>query len=193
MNAVFSMMVIAGILAAVGRGEAAIVQTTLLTGGEEAITLCLSLAGAYAFFGGLLGVMRESGLAAALAARLRRPMMRLFAFEPGEERALSDICVNLSADMLGMGGAAMPAGISAMHTMARAAGKDSPSRAMLLFLVMNMCSVQLLPTTMIALRARAGARNPSDIMGPVLIVTAVSNLTGIAICKFCERRSKKRG
>ena len=80
-----------------------------------------------------------------------------------------------------------------MRTMAQAAEKAEPSRAMLLFLVMNMCSVQLLPTTMIALRAQAGARNPSDIMGPVLAVTAVSNLTGIAICKFCERWSKKHG
>ena len=193
MNAVFSMMMIAGILAAAGCGEAATVQTALLTGGEEAVSLCLSLAGAYAFFGGLLGVMRESGITTALAVKLRKPIMYLFAFEPGEERALSDICVNLSADMLGMGGAALPAGLSAMRTMAQAAEKAEPSRAMLLFLVMNMCSVQLLPTTMIALRAQAGARNPSDIMGPVLAVTAVSNLTGIAICKFCERRSKKHG
>ena len=59
----------------------------------------------------------------ALAVKLRKPIMYLFAFEPGEERALSDICVNLSADMLGMGGAALPAGLSAMRTMAQAAEK----------------------------------------------------------------------
>jgi len=193
MNAVFCIMLLAGILVSIGSGDASGMQAALLSGGEEALKLCFSLAGAYALFGGLLGVLRESGVTAVLAARLRRPLMRLFAFEPGEERALSDICVNLSADMLGMGGAAMPAGLSAMRTMAEAGTKGEPSRAMLLFLVMNMCSVQLLPTTMIALRAQAGAANPADIVFPVLAATGVSCLTGIVICKICERRSKVHG
>lgn len=193
MNAVFCIMLIAGIVAAAAQGRVDAVQAALLSGGEEAVSLCLSLAGAYAFFGGLLGIMRESGMAAALAAKLRRPLLRLFDFRTGEERALTDICVNLSADMLGMGSAAMPAGVSAMRTMAEAGEKQEASPAMLLFLVMNMCSVQLLPTTMIALRAQAGAADPSDILLPVLAATGISNLTGIAVCKFFERRSKKHG
>lgn len=193
MNAVFCIMLLAGILAAAAQGKADAVQAALLSGGEEAVSLCLSLAGAYAFFGGLLGIMRESGMASALSAKLRRPLLRLFDFETGEERALTDICVNLSADMLGMGSAAMPAGVSAMCTMAEAGGKREASPAMLLFLVMNMCSVQLLPTTMLSLRAQAGAANPADIVFPVLAATGVSCLTGIVICKICERRSKTHG
>lgn len=193
MNAVFCIMLIAGIVAAAAQGKADAVQAALLSSGEEAVSLCLSLAGAYAFFGGLLGIMRESGMAAALAAKLRRPLLRLFDFRQGEERALTDICMNLSADMLGMGSAAMPAGVSAMRTMAEAGDRREASPAMMLFLVMNMCSVQLLPTTMIALRAQAGAADPSDILLPVLAATGISNLTGIAVCKFFERRSKKHG
>lgn len=197
MNAVFCVMLLAGVLCAVAAGDPAAAQRALLSGGGEAVGLCLSLAGAYAFFGGLLGVARESGLTASLAAALRRPMMRLFPFAPGEERALGDICANLAANMLGAGGAATPAGVAAMRTMAQAAGNacqdGGASDAMILFLVINASGVQLLPTSMIALRAQAGAANPADIVLPTLAATAVSAMTGIGLCKLCAKRSKKHG
>lgn len=192
MNAVFCGMVLVGIAAAVLRGNPAAAQEALLSGGSEAIGFFISMAGAYAFFGGLLGVLRESGVTGAMASALRRPLERLFDFEAGEEQAMGDICVNLAADMLGMGGAATPAGLSAMRTMAAAGGgrKGQASSAMELFLVLNMCSVQLLPTTMIALRAQAGAGNPADIALPTLLVTLVQTATGVVICKFLTARNK---
>ena len=191
MNAVFCMMLLAGVLAAAAQGNISAAQSALLSGGSDAVSFCLSMAGAYAFFGGLLGILRESGVTTALAAAMRRPLFRLFRFEPGEERAMDDICVNLAADLLGMGGAATPAGLRAMKTMAKAKGNGGwMSDAMALFLVLNMCSVQLLPTTMIALRARHGASSPADIVLPTLLSTLASGLTGIALCKIFASRSK---
>ena len=191
MNAVFCIMLLTGVVAAAAQGDLSAAQNALLGGGAEAVAFCLSMAGAYAFFGGLLGVLRESGVTGALANALRRPLFRLFRFAPGEEQALSDISVNLAADMLGMGGAATPAGLSAMRTMAAAGKRDGrASDAMLLFLTLNMCSVQLLPTTMIAIRAQAGAKNPADIVLPTLLVTGVQTLTGIALCKIFALRNK---
>lgn len=193
MNIIFCIMLLAGVAAASAGGKLDNAQNALLTGGSEAISFCLSMAGAYAFFGGLLGVLRESGMTAALARAMRRPMLRLFRFEPGEEKALDDICVNLSADLLGMGGAATPAGLSAMRTMAKAhAPGEPPSDAMLLFLTLNMCSVQLLPTTMIALRAAAGAQNPADITLPTLMATGISCAVAVILCKLMSAGRKKR-
>ena len=191
MNAVFCMMLLIGVAAAAAQGKLSAAQDALLGGGAEAVAFCMSMAGAYAFFGGLLGVLREGGVTGALANALRRPLFRLFRFAPGEEQALSDISVNLAADMLGMGGAATPAGLSAMRKMAAAGRRDGrASDAMLLFLTLNMCSVQLLPTTMIALRAQAGAENPADIVLPTLLATGVQTLTGIALCKIFAVRNK---
>ena len=109
MNGVFCALMLAGLLyaAATGRPDAA--QRALLSGGGEAVGLLMRLAGAYAFFGGLLGVLRESGAADALARAMEKPLSRLFRFAPGEEAALGDVSLNLSANMLGAGGAAMPA------------------------------------------------------------------------------------
>ena len=192
MNAVFCMMMLCGVIAAAGQGRLHEAQEALLLGGGEAVSFCMSMAGTYAFFGGLLAVARESGTTASFAALMRKPLGRLFRFLPGEERALGDICVNLAADMLGMGGAATPAGLSAMRTMAGANG-GRMSGAMTLFLALNMCSVQLLPATMIALRAQAGVQNPADIVLPTLACTAVSGLTGIVWCKMSEKWSKTHG
>ena len=182
MNAVFCMMLLIGVAAAAAQGKLSAAQDALLGGGAEAVAFCMSMAGAYAFFGGLLGVLRESGVTGALANALRRPLFRLFRFAPGEEQA---------ADMLGMGGAATPAGLSAMRKMAAAGRQDGrASDAMLLFLTLNMCSVQLLPTTMIAIRAQAGAKNPADIVLPTLLATGAQTLTGIALCKIFAMRNK---
>ena len=185
MNRVFCAMLLAGVLAAAITGNADAAQRALFSGGTQAIEFCLSMAGAYAFFGGLLEVLRRSGVTDALARAMRTPLSRLFAFAPGETCALDDICVNLAADMLGMGGAATPAGLSAMRKMAKAGGHTGRlSKAMELFLVLNMCSVQLLPTTMIAVRAQGGSVSPADIVLPTLISTLAAGLTGIALCKF---------
>lgn len=193
MNVIFCMMLLAGVVAAAISGGLNEAQAALLSGGTEAVSFCLSMAGAYAFFGGLLGVLRESGVTAEAARMMRAPMQRLFCFAPGEEAALDDICVNLSADLLGMGGAATPAGLSAMRKMAAAhAPGEPPSEAMLLFLTLNMCSVQLLPTTMIALRAAAGARNPADITLPTLTATGVSCAAAVLLCKFMSAGRKRR-
>ena len=190
MNGVFCGMILLGVIAAACGGRLSAAQAALLSGGSEAITFCLSMAGAYAFFGGLLGVLRESGAAAALAGWLRGPLLRLFPFEPGEEKALDDICVNLAADMLGMGGASTPAGLRAMRTMAEAGQPGRASDGMLLFLTLNMCCVQALPTTMIALRAQAGSASPADIFLPTLGATGVSMIAGVVLCKFFAARSK---
>lgn len=194
MNGVFCALLLAGVIYAAATGQADAAQRALLAGGSESVELCLTLAGAYGFFGGMMGLLRAGGVASGLAAWLKRPLARLFCFEPGEEAALEDICMNLSADMLGMGSASTPAGLRAMRTMA--AAQRNPGRAsaaMLLFLVINTTSVQLLPTTMIALRAQAGARNPADIVFPTLLATAAATVTGILLCKICAAWERKRG
>ena len=193
MNIAFCAMLLAGVAYAAAMGRMGEAQQALFSGGAQAVELCVGLAGAYAFFGGLLGVMRAVGLADALARVLRRPLARLLRFAPGEEAAASDVSVNLAANMLGMGSAATPAGIRAMQAMARASrpGQEgTASDAMIAFLVVNTTSVQLLPATMIALRAQSGAANPADIVPATLAETAVSTICGVIACRLFARMWK---
>ena len=194
MNVVFCVMLLSGVVFAAATGNVSAAQEALLSGAGEAVELCLSLAGAYAFFGGLLAVLRESGAADALSRCMRPLLSRLLPFAPGEEKAMKDICINLSSNMLGMGSAATPAGITAMKTMAAAGGSTGmASDAMILFFVLNSACLEILPTTMIALRAQYGAANPADVILPVLLSTAVSAAIGVALCRLCARRGEERG
>ena len=194
MNIVFCAMLLSGVVFAAAAGNVSAAQEALLSGAGEAVELCLSLAGAYAFFGGLLAVLRESGAADALSRCLCPLLSRLLPFAPGEEKAMKDICINLSSNMLGMGSAATPAGITAMKTMAAAGGSTGmASDAMILFFVLNSACLEILPTTMIALRAQYGAENPADVILPVLLSTAVSAAIGVALCRLCARRGEERG
>ena len=190
MNIAFCVMLLVGVAYAAATGRVSEAQQALFSDGAQAVELCVGLAGAYAFFGGVMGVMRAAGLADALARVLREPLVRLLRFAPGEEAAAGDVSVNLAANMLGMGSAATPAGIRAMQTMARAprpGQEGTASDAMIAFLVVNTTSVQLLPATMIALRAQAGAGNPADIVPATLAATAVSTLCGVLACRLFSR------
>ena len=187
-NIVFCGMLLAGVLFSLATGRADAAQQALFDGGAQAVELCLSLAGAYAFFGGLLGVMRETGAADALARLLKRPLAALLRFAPGEEAALQDVSINLATNMLGMGSAATPAGLRATRTLSKAADTaDTASDAMILFLVINVTGVQLLPTTMIALRAQAGAANPADIVPATLAATTAATVAGVLACRIFAR------
>lgn len=193
MNGIFCIMLLVGMVFAAASGNLSAAQDALLSGAGEAVTLCLSLAGSYAFFGGMLEVLRQSGGERALAHVLGRGLRRLFPFMPGEELAMGDIGVNLACNMLGMGSAATPAGLAAMKTMAAAGGgAQAASDAMILFFVLNSACIEILPTTMIALRAQHGAANPVDIALPTLLSTGVSATVGVALCRLLAGRGEAR-
>ena len=93
--------------------------------------------------------------------------------------------LNLTANMLGLGSAATPLGLEAARKMGGSG--EAASNALCLFLVINASSVQLLPTTVIALRAAEGSAAPGSVIFPALLATAISTLTGIIACKIGER------
>ncbi|MDE5911500.1 MAG: hypothetical protein K2H24_04120, partial [Clostridia bacterium] len=104
--------------------------------------------------------------------------------------ALEYITLNFSANLLGMGGAATPLGIKAMECM-----QDNSQKAtdnMILFMVINSTSIQLIPATIIGLRASAGSNAPSDIILPSLLATLISTVTGVILAKLCALFTRKK-
>jgi spore maturation protein A len=162
------------------------VAAAMLTAAEEAVRTTIALAGAYGFFCGMLGIVREAGAAEGLGRALSPLLRRLFG--PGlPADALEPVTMNLTANLLGLGNAATPMGIEAARRIGR--GAAAASNALCLFLVINASSVQLFPASVIALRAAAGSLNPAGVTLPTLAATAVSTAVGIACCKLVERRA----
>jgi spore maturation protein A len=171
-----------------GRGEA--IMGTLTDSAAAAVTVCLTLAGAYVLWLGLMGIAERSGLTAALAKKLRPVLRLLFPGVPDGHPAQAMISMNLSANILGMGNAATPFGLAAMKEMERLndeKGRASDAECMLL--IVNASSIQLIPTTVISLRAAAGAANPADIMPATVAATFVTTLVAIAFGKLLEKFS----
>lgn len=158
----------------------------MLTGVSSAIAMSVGLVAVYAVWLSVLNVMEKVGLNRAIGKALKPLTKRLFPSENDETR--ETISLNMSANVLGMGGAATPLGIKAINSMAGDSEKTSDSIA--LFVVINCTSIQLIPTTIIGLRAAAGSASASDIILPSLIATAVSTIVGVGLC-FAVRKIKK--
>ena len=157
-----------------------------LEGATAAVELCVSMAGIMCLWTGVMEVMEQCGLSAALA-RLFRPLLRRLLPEASrDEETLAAISANLSANLLGLGNAATPLGIRAARRMALGAeGRATDELCRLV--VLNTASVQLLPTTVAAVRAGCGSAAPFDILPAVWVSSILSVSVGLLAARLLER------
>lgn len=156
----------------------------MLSGATDAVTLSVKLVAVYAVWMSVLEMMDRAGLNAKMT-KLCRPLTNaLFKGESDETKKY--ITVNLASNMLGLGGAATPAGIKAISLMDN--GSGVATKNMIMLVVVNATSIQLIPATVMSLLASNGATNPSSIILPTLISTAVSTVTGIILVKALYKK-----
>ena len=151
----------------------------MIDGVGQAITLIIKLAAIYAVWLSVLDMAQKTKLDKKIS-KLLKPLTRKI-FKNESEESYEWICINLSANMLGMGGVATPAGIKAMSAMSD--GSDRASDNMIMLLVINTTSIQLIPATVIAMRAAANSQSPSDVILPTLISSGIATLVGALMCK----------
>ncbi len=164
----------------------------LLDGAHGAVELSLNLLALYAFWLGFFSLIEKLGLSRGLERLLRPVISRLFPSCDAETRKY--ITMNVSANLLGLGNAATPMAISAISRMDD--GNPRASVDMIMLTVISATSLQILPTTVIGMRAAAGSANPTDFLFPSLIATVLSTLIGIVGVKLCSKifdRDKTRG
>jgi spore maturation protein A len=150
-----------------------------------AVELALGLIGIMALWLGIMKIAEQSGLIAKLANVLKPVTTRLFPDVPPDHPAMGAMIMNISANMLGLANAATPLGLKAMEELNKLNKKvGTATDAMCTFLVINTSNVQLIPATVIAIRASAGASNPTDIIGPVIVATTVNTIVGIITVKL---------
>lgn len=183
MNAIFIFLGLCSVTFAMFAGPAnldALVEG-MLSAANSAVQIVISLLGVLALFLGLYQVAYASGLTQKLA-RFIAPVLRVLLPEvPATDQAHASMSLNLSANVLGLGNAATPFGIQAMHDLRKLITTSVASRAMMVFLVINTSSVTLIPVKVIALRVAAGAAHPTDVILPTIFATICSTLVGLAL------------
>jgi len=167
-------------------GNLSALSAAAVEGAGRAVELCLSLCGMVCLWSAVMELMGASGLSGKLAGLLRPLLSRLFPEASRDRETIEALSENVSANLLGLGNAATPAGIRAAKGMCPE-GESTATNELCLLVVMNTASIQLLPTTIASLRAALGASSPMDILPAVWLSSLVSVTAGITAAKLFER------
>ena len=154
-------------------------------GGQKAVTLSMSLIVIYSVWSGVLQVAEDSGIVEKLSKKLKPLIKKMFNAPTDDETR--DIAVNISANLLGMGGIATPAGISATTKMCGRKNFDGAT----VLLVLASTSIQLLPTTVISLRQAFSSAKPSIVFLPSLFSSIVCTAIGLGLCFLLKTRERR--
>ena len=183
-------MVVLSILCGAYWGTLPAVSQGATAGASQAVELAITLAGPLCLWCGVGELMRRGGLRDRLARILRPGLGRLFPALRKDRDGFSALCANVTANLLGLGNAATPMGIEACQAMAD--GSSSATDEQCRLVVMNTASIQLLPTTVAALRAGLGCETPLDIL-PCVLLTSLSALgAGLGMSRLLEGLSRDR-
>lgn len=194
MNYIWSGMIVLSLVFSLFTGRAQELSQALIEGANSAVELILSVLGVMCFWSGMMEIGKRSGLTSALSRVLRPVLKRLFPDVDEKSEAMNCISLNISANLLGLGNAATPFGLKAMQELKRQSSEgDRATDSMLLFVVMNTASIQLLPTTIGAYRVQFGSENPFDILPCVWVTSLLALLVGITVAKvFSEKNYHKK-
>jgi spore maturation protein A len=188
MGAIWTLLVAASVAVAAARGRMAELTAAAVDSAGRAVTLAIGLVGVMALWLGLVRVAEEAGLVRAVARAARPILRRLFPEVPADHPAMGAMVMNVSANVLGLGNAATPFGVKAMQELERLnPRKGVASDAQALFCALNTASLQLVPASVIALRAAAGSRAPAEIIGATLLASACGAVAAIAAAKVLGR------
>ncbi|MGM9528149.1 MAG: spore maturation protein A [Oscillospiraceae bacterium] len=171
-------------------GNISLLSTAALEGAKDAVGLCLSLCGTVCLWSGVMELMARSGLADKLSRLLKPILCRLFPNAVRDEETSRALSQNVSANLLGLGNAATPAGIRAALGMQRQSGSERAGNELCLLVVLNTASIQLIPATAAALRASLGAAAPFDILPAVWLSSLCSVTAGIFAARMFARALK---
>ena len=180
MNYIFFLLIFVSLIAGILNHRLPEVVNAMLTSCNTAVEIAFSLIGIMAFWLGIMRIAEKSGLV-QLISKLLYPITRfLFKDIKKDSPATGDITMSIAANALGLTNAATPIGLKVMKELQEDnPNKDKATDSMCMFLGMNTAGFQIIPATVIAILVGVGAKNPTEIILPTLIVTTLSFLTAI--------------
>lgn len=194
MNIVLAVLLIFSFVTAAFTGRMEELSSAALSGCGEAVTLAISLTGMLCLWSGLMEIASRCRLTEKLAVLFRPVTRLLFPSVRQGSAAMSAICMNLSANLLGLGNAATPLGLAAMRELQ----KENPDPAtastpMVTFVVLNTASLQLVPTTCAVLRQQAGSAAPMEILPAVWLTGAAALAAALLAERLLRGKERRRG
>ncbi len=165
-----------------------VVSAAYIDGANAAIELIVSIVGLMCLWSGIMEIAYQSGLSSYIARGMRPILRLLFGKASKDTQAMELVSANITANMLGVSNAATPIGLQAVSRLYQIAGRKGTPDSVLTLIVLNTASIQIIPTTVAAIRASYGAAEPFDIMPAVWGASLCSVITVLFLARMIRNR-----
>lgn len=192
LNIVWPFFIIISFSFAILSGNFENLNSSIFEEANDAVTLSINLLGSLCLWSGIMQIASDSSLVKKLSKLLSPILNFLFPSLITNNKIKKEISMNIIANILGLGNAATPLGLKAMESMQKEnPKKDTLSNPMMMFIVINTASIQLIPTTVIAIRNSLNSQNPTSIIFPTWIATILAGISGIFVTKLLIKFTNK--
>lgn len=193
LNIIWPLFIMGSYVYAIINGNLETVNTEIFDSVNDAVSLSLDLLGSMCLWCGIMKIAQNTSLISKFTKLLNPIINFLFPEIKENKQAKEEIAMNLTANIMGIGNAATPLGLKAMETLQKEnKDKTTLSNSMIMLIVLNTASLQIIPTTIIAIRVSLESKNPTEIIVPVWIATMCAALTGITVVKLLIMKEKRK-
>ena len=192
LNIVWPIFIIISIIYAIFSGNLDSLNKSIFESTESAVSLTLTLIGMTCLWSGIMEIASNTNILNYLTKALNPIVRKIFPDIKLSNKSYDNIILNIVANILGLGNAATPLGLKAMNELQNEnKDKETLSDNMMMLIVLNTASLQIIPTTVISIRSSLGSNNPTQIIFPVWLSTICAAIVGIICCKIIIRCTKK--
>ena len=189
LNILWPIFIILSFIYALISGKVNEVNNGIFTSLSDAVQLSITFLGTICLWNGIMEIAKKTSLINKMTNFLKPFINFLFPELKENKIAKQEISMNMIANILGLGNAATPLGIKVMKTMQKDnKAKDTLTNSMMMFIVINTASLQLIPTNVIAIRTSLNSGNPTSIILPVWIATVIAAVVGITFTKIIIKK-----
>lgn len=196
LNIFWPICIVISVIVAIITGKINNINDSVFESTKSAVELTLSLVGTMCLWSGIMEIAVNTSIIEKIKKILKPAMKFLFPKVDSKDKEYQEICMNIISNLLGLGNAATPLGLKAMATMQeKNEDKNRLSDSMAMLIVLNTASLQIIPTTVIAIRTSLGSSNPTKIIVPVWIATLTAAIAAVTATKIfikLEKRKKNR-
>ena len=193
LNSIWPAFIIVSIAFAIFTGNIDKINNSIFDSTSLAVELSITMLGTMCLWSGIMEIAANTSIIKKILKVLRPILKKLFPKVDSNSKEYKEICMNIIANLLGLGNAATPLGLKAMQSLQeKNENKDTLTDTMAMFIVLNTASLQIIPTTVIAIRASLNSNDPTKIIVPVWVATISAAIAGISAVKIFEKINIKK-
>lgn len=186
LNKLWPFFIIISYIYAIIQGNVENVNNAIFEYTESAVNLTLTLLGTMCLWNGIMEIASNTMFINRITKCLKPIINFLFPKIKEDKKINKEISMNMVANILGLGNAATPLGLKAMQSMQeKNSNKEKLTDEMATFILLNTASIQIIPTTVIAIRISLGSSEPTKMIFAVWISTICAAFVGILVTRIC--------